>query len=408
MQIADTHFRRQFLFQLLILLSHLLTFTKSAKAEWATTRNRSLHMDFTLEEDLEWVHDTINKANEELRQTAPNGRSFADTVQVILEREKTWTKWKNELCAPFDKEAWSQEVEVEDVDGQVVKRKVGLEEATKDIRTKMGEAPPQWPHTHGSSALSEIWALGYRDLSDLERKFQPGDIRDYVKKVKQEDARIEMRRNQLTKTAERIAQARAKAAAAVAAPPPPVPTSTGSTTAVAPKPVLPNPSIPPSTAAPATGLQHPLPAKPVTSPPKPPSQPEPAAVPVVVAPVVVAPPPPAPSPVPPPVVAELKPVPLPRDDQIAVYEDNKQRWNWLALRTARDQYLQHFGKIGAGDVLLLAQEIEKEKVEKEREREKVVHAEKGTPGGAQPVSGAKAGEDQAGTRDTEGDENMEG
>jgi len=35
------------------------------------------------------------------------------------------------------------------------------------------------------------------------------------------------------------------------------------------------------------------------------------------------------------------------------------------LRTARDQYLQHFGKIGAGDVVLLASEIE---AEKEREK----------------------------------------
>lgn len=35
------------------------------------------------------------------------------------------------------------------------------------------------------------------------------------------------------------------------------------------------------------------------------------------------------------------------------------------MRTARDQYLQHFGKIGTGDVVLLANEIE---AEKEREK----------------------------------------
>lgn len=39
---------------------------------------------------------------------------------------------------------------------------------------------------------------------------------------------------------------------------------------------------------------------------------------------------------------------------------NKQRWSWLALRAARDQHLQHFGKIGTGDIEALAQEIEKE------------------------------------------------
>lgn len=31
----------------------------------------------------------------------------------------------------------------------------------------------------------------------------------------------------------------------------------------------------------------------------------------------------------------------------------------MALRAARDQYLQHFGKIGTGDIQALAQEIEK-------------------------------------------------
>lgn len=45
---------------------------------------------------------------------------------------------------------------------------------------------------------------------------------------------------------------------------------------------------------------------------------------------------------------------------------NKQRCAWLALRTARDQYLQHFGKIGTGDIILLQQEIENAKVEKEK------------------------------------------
>ena len=45
---------------------------------------------------------------------------------------------------------------------------------------------------------------------------------------------------------------------------------------------------------------------------------------------------------------------------------NKQRWAWLALRMARDQYLQHFGKIGTGDIILLQQEIENAKLEREK------------------------------------------
>lgn len=163
-QIADTHFRRQFLFQLMILLQHLLTFTKGTKAAWATQRNRSLQMDFTLEaEDTQWVQDTLSKSMEELKQTTPNGRAFAETTQTILEREKNWVKWKNELCAPFDKEPWSTRVD---------DRNVGLFEATKELREKMRTTREDWPYTLGSAPLTDIWQMGYCDLHDLENSFQ--------------------------------------------------------------------------------------------------------------------------------------------------------------------------------------------------------------------------------------------
>lgn len=88
---SDTLFRRQFLFQLLILLTHLLQFTESERAKWMTVKNRSLQMNFTLDaEDANWVQETIVKAYDEIRQTAPNGRPFAETVHTILEREKNW------------------------------------------------------------------------------------------------------------------------------------------------------------------------------------------------------------------------------------------------------------------------------------------------------------------------------
>lgn len=171
-QIADTHFRRQFLFQLLILLHHLLSFTDTAKKTWVTPRNRSLQVDFTLKSpDAQWVQDTIQKVGEELRQTTPSGRAFAETVSVILEREKNWVKWKNELCAPFDKEPWVEEIEVE-VDGMMRTEKVGIEEATQGARKKRREEPEPWPHSLGSEALTEIWLMGYRDMFDLQQAFQ--------------------------------------------------------------------------------------------------------------------------------------------------------------------------------------------------------------------------------------------
>jgi len=164
LQIADTHFRRQFLLQLLILMNHLLSFTKATKAAWTTPRNRSLHMEFTLEEsDAQWVQETSTKIVEELRQTTPNGRIFADTVSTILERERNWVKWKNELCTPFDKEPWV---------GNVNGRKVDMFDATKGMREKMSDPPSDWKWMLGTQPLTEIWEMGYTSLYDLQNPFQ--------------------------------------------------------------------------------------------------------------------------------------------------------------------------------------------------------------------------------------------
>jgi len=121
-------------------------------------------MDFTLEDpEAQWVQETIVKVMEELRQTTPNGRVFGDTAMTIMEKEKNWVKWKNELCTPFDKEPWSQIL-----DGE----KVGLFEATKSIRTQLREAPPDWQWSLGTESLTEIWEMGYTSLQDLQNPFQ--------------------------------------------------------------------------------------------------------------------------------------------------------------------------------------------------------------------------------------------
>jgi len=198
-----------------------------------------------------------------------------------------------------------------------------------------------------------------------------------VKKIKQEDARIELRKKTLTKTAERLAQAKAKAAAAKAATlvpptndnkePNPItskesPMDVSSTTLHSPRPIN-----GPSSGSANSPLHPSLPPKP-GSPTKPPSSSQesgkilPPASPAP-APVVVVIPPSASAP------SALGGTPVSvssTDKEIIKFEENKQRWAWLALRTARDQYLQHFSKIGTGDIELLAQEIEKEKQEREK------------------------------------------
>jgi THO complex subunit 1 transcription elongation factor len=146
------------LFQLLVLLHHLQTFTKEAKALWVSPRNRSLQMEFTLEGDaVQWVSDTITRAHEELRQTAPAGRFLADAVTSVVERERNWVRWKSDLCAPFDREP---------------EPGPGLEECTRPKREEMRAEPEEWAHSLGSAHLTEIWEMGYRGLGDLENPFQ--------------------------------------------------------------------------------------------------------------------------------------------------------------------------------------------------------------------------------------------
>ncbi|TDL19394.1 hypothetical protein BD410DRAFT_774040 [Rickenella mellea] len=387
LELSDTVFRRQFLFQLLILLNHLLQFTKSAKAKWTTNRNRSLQMDFTLEPaDAKWAQETVGKAFEELKATSPNGRAFAETVQTILEREKNWVRWKNDLCSPFDKEPLS----------------VSLEESTAPLRQKMREPPAEWPHKLGSEALTEIWEMGYRDIHDLQAPFLPGEVKDFVKDVEKENARIAFRKQQLAKQAQKLNEARARAAASKANSPAPPPAAAGSTPPILPPtpaasttpapastPTPASAPAPPSTpvrtpvpapASAASPLHPSLPAKPGSAPvvearpvtpgtkpsPAPATVPAPAIVAPVPTPAVAAPP--VAIQVPPPSVSVpvIVSPPEPTDPVIAQAEENKHRISWLALRTARDDYLHHFGKIGNGDIVLLAQEIEKEKEREKR------------------------------------------
>lgn len=346
LEIADTHFRRQFLFQLLILLNHLLAFTKAAKATWSSSRNRSLQMDFTLETaEAQWVQDTINKAMEELRQTAPNGRAFAETVSTILDKEKNWVKWKNELCAPFDKESWSVEI-----DG----KRIGLLESTRDARAKMREPPKEWEHKLGSAPLTDIWEMGCRGLEDLRNPFQPGEVKNFVKRIKQEDQKIEMRGKLLAKRAatqkEAVNSLAPEREANIFAKLPELSVPTD-----APLSVLPVPR--PTTANGSSPIHPSLPPRPGSSMLKLPSsssQPTPAPAPTAATPAVVVP------------VPVFRPASQPTtttitDKEILKFEENKHRWAWLALRVARDQHLQHFGKIGTGDIVELANEIEKER-----------------------------------------------
>jgi THO complex subunit 1 transcription elongation factor len=110
LELSDPNFRRQFLFQLLITLHHLKTYTKDQKAAWCAGANKSLQIgggSFTLNEGEEegWVLEKERKCIIEMRFTGIttstssttkgegvgiDGRAFQDMVALILEREKNW------------------------------------------------------------------------------------------------------------------------------------------------------------------------------------------------------------------------------------------------------------------------------------------------------------------------------
>jgi hypothetical protein len=89
---------------------------------------------------------------------------------------------------------------------------------------------------------------------------------------------------------------------------------------------------------------------------------------------------------------------------------NKQRWAWLALRTARDQHLAQFAKIGVGDIVALAAEIDREREARENAATQE-HGASPLPDGKQGAgaqdAAVKLGNDAV-AKDVDGDVKMEG
>ena len=242
-------------------------------------------------------------------------------------------------------------------------------------------------------------------------------MKDFAKKIKMEDARINLRKQQLEKVAQQRARAQAQAQVQSQqkaedeikdvkmseATSESTATATGST-AVPPVIVQPVPTTP------SQNMLHPsLPLKPPSSPGPIQASPSPIPAPAAVSQLQAQPParstpPPAPTP--------SQQSTFPPDSIVAKHEESKHRWSWIALRTARDRYLQHFGKIGPGDIVQLEIEIEKEKREKEREAEAEAAAamkvdsavQNGNGGGEQTNSNPpEVNGDNVGRSETKGD-----
>jgi hypothetical protein len=136
-------------------------------------------------------------------------------------------------------------------------------------------------------------------------------VKDFVKKIKLEDNKIEMRKKTLARQAERIAAARAKAAAA----------TTGTSTPGAQENAV-EQTKPATSATTAGGPLHPsLPAKPGSASPPKASEASQAQPTPTLTPPTPAPAPSDPAPTPAPAPAPAAPVITPSDEQILKLEE---------------------------------------------------------------------------------------
>ncbi|CAG7854144.1 SubName: Full=Related to nuclear matrix protein p84 {ECO:0000313/EMBL:CCA68937.1} [Serendipita indica DSM 11827] len=287
LEIADTNFRRQFLFQLLILLQYLRSFTEQEKAKHPEVKMRPFNVDFTLPESEEnWVKEVNSRVMLELRTTTPDGRAFEEIIRIILERESNWVNWKNSQCKPFEKDALPIDFELE------LRRR----------RQELMKPLEAWPHSHGTESLSEIWTMGYRSLDDLTLFPRRPDPGSFVGQIQRVDKAIAMRKQ----TIERMVTARMaqKTAAKVEA----------------------------VSSTPATlTSSHPLPMKPGSTAEAPKAA-------QIVDPRQKETPPP-----------DLNAI-YQKDEKIKDLERQRQTYTWLALRSASKEHLHLFNKIADEDI----------------------------------------------------------
>ncbi|KAG8908007.1 UDP-glucose-4-epimerase [Tulasnella sp. 403] len=339
-ELSDTIFRRQVLVQLAILLRHLLTFTQKEKANWVTQRNLSLQMEFTLPEaDEKWAREILARTMLEMRSTSPDGKAFADTVLLILERDKNWVRWKNDVCPPMDSTAQLARAADEEQRAGKSSDELQEEEAERWAKafkrwipsSEVDDDSPLRPY--GSENLEEAWLGGVRDLEDLEDPQTPGDLDNLYKQIKGQELRKEQLRKRKGLPARTLPQAKPSRA-----------------TTPLPLPSVPSPHGTPGGdgAVQANGAEteSASPAKPesrlaaATSGTASAAQASSTRV----------------------VVSSFELTPQEEDPGLREFDLRKQSLTWLALRLAiREGHLHHFNKINGGDINILIQEIKNAK-----------------------------------------------
>lgn len=161
---ADSKFRRTVLFQVMVLMRHLLSLTttaKSARDTRTTTPNKVVLYPFTLSDaDAAWAtqkdKDAFNLTDLAF-QPHPQFRTFSKAVRAVLDRDEAWVRWKENGCQPFEEVAWTERE---------------FEACENRLRTILAPVAPV-RYVMGNPALSDLWSrAGELTLESLRGRLE--------------------------------------------------------------------------------------------------------------------------------------------------------------------------------------------------------------------------------------------
>jgi hypothetical protein len=160
---ADSKFRRTVLFQVMVVMRHLLSLTATEKQKrQARTKNpnKFVMYSFTLSpEDATWAQQKDKDAynlTDLAFQPHPQHRTFSKAIRAVLDRDEAWVRWKENGCPPFEEPEWTEKE---------------YDEVEKRLRA-ITAPPPPYRYPVGNQALSDLW----RNAGDLTMESLRGRV----------------------------------------------------------------------------------------------------------------------------------------------------------------------------------------------------------------------------------------
>ncbi|KAK4052839.1 hypothetical protein OIV83_002126 [Microbotryomycetes sp. JL201] len=179
LEIADTSFRRQVLFQALILFQYMLSFVPAERDRLRLrTTNLSALPNYVLAPESEkWVRELRAKSLAEL-DAMEGGRRFRQTIELISRREQNWINWKLKSCFSFEKPPLAADR------SDVARNKLKL----------MSRKPKSFMHALGNANLSRTWQRNTTSLDEFEPELIDDEFDNLFRQWKMSTKAVQMRK----------------------------------------------------------------------------------------------------------------------------------------------------------------------------------------------------------------------